>query len=564
MNTMKLPIGIENFEKMRTQGFYYVDKTNLIRDLLQNWGEVNLITRPRRFGKSLNMSMLKYFFQIGCDKTLFEGLKIMQERELCEQYMGKYPVISISLKGVDGLDFQAAGAAMRRVIANEAERFDFLKDSPALSEQDKKNYDALLEMNRGVYTMGDDVLASSLKTLSNLLEKHYGRKVVLLIDEYDVPLDKAFQAGYYNEMVTMIRNMFGNALKTNESLWMAVLTGCLRISKESIFTGLNNWKVLTITNVQLNEYFGFTDEEVRELLTYYGLTEHFDTIKEWYDGYRFGNMSVYCPWDVISYCDNLRADPDAFPENYWSNTSSNSIVRRLIRRSDRPTQKEIERLIAGETIKKEIRQDLTYNEIDDNTENLWSVLFATGYLTQRGRESTKVFQLAIPNREIRELFTDQVWAWFKEASRKDTHKLDAFCEAFPAGDAETIERLFNDYLWNTISIRDTAAQKERKEHFYHGILLGLLSHKGNWMVQSNVESGEGYSDICVQVEEGRVGVVIEVKYAEGDRLDAACADALEQIEDKQYAAYLLGEGMKSIRKFGIACYKKHCKVVMAQ
>jgi hypothetical protein len=564
MNTMKLPIGIENFEKMRTQGFYYVDKTNLIRDLLQNWGEVNLITRPRRFGKSLNMSMLKYFFQIGCDKTLFEGLKIMQERELCEQYMGKYPVISISLKGVDGLDFQAAGAAMRRVIANEAERFDFLKDSPALSEQDKKNYDALLEMNRGVYTMGDDVLASSLKTLSNLLEKHYGRKVVLLIDEYDVPLDKAFQAGYYNEMVTMIRNMFGNALKTNESLWMAVLTGCLRISKESIFTGLNNWKVLTITNVQLNEYFGFTDEEVRELLTYYGLTEHFDTIKEWYDGYRFGNMSVYCPWDVISYCDNLRADPDAFPENYWSNTSSNSIVRRLIRRSDRPTQKEIERLIAGETIKKEIRQDLTYNEIDDNTENLWSVLFATGYLTQRGRESTKVFQLAIPNREIRELFTDQVWAWFKEASRKDTHKLDAFCEAFPAGDAETIERLFNDYLWNTISIRDTAAQKERKEHFYHGILLGLLSHKGNWMVQSNVESGEGYSDICVQVEEGRVGVVIEVKYAEGDRLDAACVEALKQIENKQYEAYLLGEGMKSIRKFGIACYKKHCKVVMAQ
>jgi hypothetical protein len=564
MNTMKLPIGIENFEKMRTQGFYYVDKTNLIRDLLQNWGEVNLITRPRRFGKSLNMSMLKYFFQIGCDKTLFEGLKIMQERELCEQYMGKYPVISISLKGVDGLDFQAAGAAMRRVIANEAERFDFLKDSPALSEQDKKNYDALLEMNRGVYTMGDDVLASSLKTLSSLLEKHYGRKVVLLIDEYDVPLDKAFQAGYYNEMVTMIRNMFGNALKTNESLWMAVLTGCLRISKESIFTGLNNWKVLTITNVQLNEYFGFTDEEVRELLTYYGLTEHFDTIKEWYDGYRFGNMSVYCPWDVISYCDNLRADPDAFPENYWSNTSSNSIVRRLIRRSDRPTQKEIERLIAGETIKKEIRQDLTYNEIDDNTENLWSVLFATGYLTQRGRESTKVFQLAIPNREIRELFTDQVWAWFKEASRKDTHKLDAFCEAFPAGDAETIERLFNDYLWNTISIRDTAAQKERKEHFYHGILLGLLSHKGNWMVQSNVESGEGYSDICVQVEEGRVGVVIEVKYAEGDRLDAACVEALKQIENKQYEAYLLGEGMKSIRKFGIACYKKHCKVVMAQ
>jgi hypothetical protein len=411
--------------------------------------------------------------------------------------------------------------------------------------------------------MDDDALTSSLKTLSELLCKHYGRNVVLLIDEYDVPLDKAFDAGYYNEMVSLIRNMFGNALKTNDSLWMAVLTGCLRISKESIFTGLNNLKVHSITNVQLNEYYGFTDEEVKELLTYYDLMDHYDTVKEWYDGYRFGNVSVYCPWDVINYCDNLLDDQDTFPENYWSNTSSNSIVRRLINRAGRQTKDEIECLIAGETITKDIRQDLTYSEIDDSIDNLWSVLFSTGYLTKRGQTSAKTFQLAIPNREIRELFIDQVTEWFEQDSGKDAPKLDAFCEAFPAGDPETIEQLLNDYLWDTISIRDTAV-KSKKENFYHGILLGLLRHKEQWLVQSNAESGDGYSDILVQVQERRVGIVLEVKYAEDiDALETDCEKALKQIEDLKYEAALKKVGIKSIKKYGIACFGKYCRVMMA-
>jgi hypothetical protein len=564
MTKKMLPIGVDNFEKIRTLDLYYVDKTNLIRDLLTKWGEVNLITRPRRFGKSLNMSMLKNFFQIGCDKTLFDGLNISKEQELCEQHMGQYPVISISLKSVDGLNFQAASTAMKSVIGNEALRFQFLKDSPALSANEKALYTALTEVKNGLFVMDDDALTSSLKTLSELLCKHYGRNVVLLIDEYDVPLDKAFDAGYYNGMVSLIRNMFGNALKTNDSLWMAVLTGCLRISKESIFTGLNNLNVLSITDEVLDEYFGFTDEEVQELLEYYQLAGSFNTMKEWYDGYRFGNANVYCPWDVIKYTYKLLNNPNAFPENYWSNTSSNSIVRRLINRAGRQTKDEIECLIAGETITKDIRQDLTYSEIDSSIGNLWSVLFSTGYLTKRGQTSAKTFQLAIPNREIRELFIDQVTEWFEQDSGKDAPKLDAFCEAFPAGDPETIEQLLADYLWDTISIRDTAV-KSKKENFYHGILLGLLRHKEQWLVKSNAESGDGYSDILVQVQERerRVGIVIEVKYAEDiDALDAACEKALNQIEDLKYEAALKKVGIKSIKKYGIACFGKYCKVMM--
>jgi hypothetical protein len=563
MTKKMLPIGVDNFEKIRTLDLYYVDKTNLIRDLLTKWGEVNLITRPRRFGKSLNMSMLKNFFQIGCDKTLFDGLNISKEQELCEQHMGQYPVISISLKSVDGLNFQAASTAMKSVIGNEALRFQFLKDSPALSANEKALYTALTEVKNGLFVMDDDALTSSLKTLSELLCKHYGRNVVLLIDEYDVPLDKAFDAGYYNEMVSLIRNMFGNALKTNDSLWMAVLTGCLRISRESIFTGLNNLNVLSITDEVLDEYFGFTDEEVQELLEYYQLAGSFNTMKEWYDGYRFGNANVYCPWDVIKYAYKLLNNPNAFPENYWSNTSSNSIVRRLINRAGRQTKDEIECLIAGETITKDIRQDLTYSEINNSIGNLWSVLFSTGYLTKRGQTSAKTFQLAIPNREIRELFIDQVTEWFEQDSGKDTPKLDAFCEAFPAGDPETIEQLLNDYLWDTISIRDTAV-KSKKENFYHGILLGLLRHKEQWLVQSNAESGDGYSDILVQVQERRVGIVIEVKYAEDiDALDAACEKALNQIEDLKYETALKKVGIRSIKKYGIACFGKYCRVMMA-
>ena len=561
----KLPIGVENFEKLIQEDFYYVDKTELITDLLKNWGEVNLFTRPRRFGKSLNMSMLKTFFEIGCDKNLFQGLKISEEKELCEKYMGQFPVISVSLKGGEGRSFEIAKEALKRVIGDEARRFSFLSNSENLSEKDKAAYERLVEISRetgngGIYAMSENVLVSGLLTLSVLLHKHYGKKAILLIDEYDVPLDKAFQYGYYEEMVSLIRNLLGNALKTNTSLYFAVLTGCLRLSRESIFTGLNNLKVMSITNVQFDEYFGFTDPEVKEMLNSYGLADHFDSVKAWYDGYRFGKVDVYCPWDVISYCDNLRADPDARPEDYWSNTSGNAIVRRFIDLANEKTRDEIERLIAGETIVKEIRQELTYGELDSSIENLWSVLFTTGYLTSRGRIDGDKYALAIPNYEIRKLFIQQIRDWFRNQTIKDKKTLDKFCKAFPEQDAERIEELFNDYLWNTISIRDTASRKEQRESFYHGILLGILGCQDEWLVKSNAESGIGYSDILIEIRKNRIGIVIEMKYAQDGNLEAACQDALRQIEEKSYEARLKEDGMRNIIKYGIACYKKECKV----
>ena len=558
----KLPIGIESFEEIRKEGFYYVDKTGVIGQLLEKWGKVNLFTRPRRFGKSLNMSMLKAFFEIGSDVELFAGLKISERKELCEKYMGQFPVISISLKSVEGLSFTAAGDALKTVIGTEALRFSFLEESTVLSENDKKMYRQLTTVGTsetGLFDMSMGVLTSSLKTLALLLHKHYDKQVILLIDEYDVPLDKAFQYGYYDEMVSLIRNMFGNALKTNPNLYFAVLTGCLRISKESIFTGLNNLKVLTLTDVRFDEYFGFTDTEVKGMLEYYGLSEHYGEVKEWYDGYRFGNVEVYCPWDVINYCDLLKADPNALPQDYWSNTSGNAMVRRFIDKADTRTRDEIERLIAGDEIVKEIHQELTYNELDSSIENLWSVLFTTGYLTQRGQKGKK-YRLTIPNNEIRELFISQIREWFRDVSRKDGETLDQFCEAFPEQNPEKIEEIFSDYLWNTISIRDTASSK--KENFYHGILLGLLGYKSNWLVKSNAESGFGYSDILVEVPKNRTGIVIELKYAEDGNMDAACEKALQQIEDRDYAAKLKDDGMRNIIKYGIACYKKNCKVML--
>lgn len=479
--------------------------------------------------------------------------------------MGKFPVISISLKDVGGRTFEAARSAMRNVIGNEAMRFQFLKESAMLSEEEKELYKQLIEIDKThneVYTMSDAALSVSLKTLSTLLRKHYGRDVILLIDEYDVPLDKAFQAGYYDEMVSLVRGLFSNGLKTNASLQFAVLTGCLRVSRESIFTGLNNFNVMLITEPRFDEYFGFTDNEVKELLSYYHLDSFYDTIREWYDGYRFGNAALYCPWDVIKYCYALLADSTGMPENYWANTSSNSIVRRFIDKAGKRTRDEMEQLIAGETIVKEIRPELTYQEIDDSIENLWSVLFTTGYLTQREKLGGNRYRLAIPNLKIRALFISQIREWFREASGKDAPKLDAFCEAFPAGDAQTIEKLFNEYLWDTISIRDTASAKGRKENFYHGILLGLLRHKENWLVQSNAESGEGYSDILVEVPESRTGIVIEMKYAEGGKLEEGCMEALSQIEDKKYETRLVEDGMQVILKYGIACFRKYCKAVV--
>ena len=560
----KLPIGIDGFEKIRTNNFYYVDKTLFIKELLQNWGKVNLFTRPRRFGKTLNINMLKCFFEVGGNPALFEGLKISQEKSLCEEYMGKFPVISISLKSVDGLDVQAATAALRRVIGNEALRFKFLSESRQLAHDDKELYSGLVTVKDGRFLMTDDILSDSLKTLSQLLYKHYGQKVILLIDEYDVPLDKAFQAGYYDEMVNLIRNLLGNALKTNDSLYFAVLTGCLRISKESIFTGLNNLKVHTISDVRYDEFFGFTSADVDELLRFYGLTDYKDVFRDWYDGYRFGNADVYCPWDVINYCDELLANPVAPPQNYWANTSGNDLILRLLKKADQTTKDEMEELLNGGEITKKIRQELTYRDIDDSVENVWSVLYSTGYLTGKhvANEDADIFSLWVPNGEIRKLFSDLVQYWFREVTRSDSARINRFCAAFPAGDADTIQDMLHDYLWDSISVRDTAVRTTTKENFYHGMVLGLLRSQGTWLVKSNAETGEGYSDISVCTPE-RIGIVIELKYANDGNLDAACEEALKQIENKRYAEGLKRRGMKKIIKYGMAFWGKECRVMVA-
>lgn len=554
-NKLKLPVGIENFEEIRKSGFYYIDKTRLIEQLLQNWGKVNLFTRPRRFGKTLNMSMLKSFFEIGTDSSLFEGLYISNNTELCNEYMGKYPVIFLSLKGVDGLTFSKSKEMLSEIIKEEADRHYYLKNSEKLTQEDRISFQSIL-------TGTDENIENSLKTLSRFLYKHYDRKTIIIIDEYDVPLDKAFQNGYYKEIVALIKGIFGQALKTNDFLQFAILTGCLRISKESIFTGLNNFEVLSILNVQYDECFGFTDAEVRKILKDYGLSAHYADMKEWYDGYRFGNTDIYCPWDVIRYSKSLCMDEEAKPEDFWSNSSGNAIVRRFIDKADASTKNEIERLIAGEYIEKEISQELTYEELDDKIENLWSVLFTTGYLTQQGRTDDDRYRLAIPNKEIRNLFIKKVREWFRDASKNDGKALEEFCNAFIQKNSQKIEQLFGDYLWNTISIRDTAVAKEKKENFYHGILLGLLGYKSNWIIKSNAESGTGYSDILIEAPDNRTGIVIELKYAENGNMDKACLDAIKQIEEKDYVGRLKQDGMRNFISYGIACYKKDCKVML--
>ena len=554
----KLPIGIENFEKLRQYDFYYVDKTGLIKELLQNWGEVNLFTRPRRFGKSLNMSMLKYFFEIGSDPALFEGLEISKEKQLCEEYMGKFPVISISLKGINAGCYETARAMAVKTINEEASRFQYLLDDECLTQDEKETFSMLLKRN-----MDDAALFGSLRDLSRLLQKHHGRKVVLLIDEYDVPLAKAFEQGYYDQMIVLIRNMFEQGLKTNGNLFMAVLTGCMRVSKESIFTGLNNLRVLSIADVEFEEHFGFTDWEVRELLDYYEMNEHYEQIREWYDGYRFGSIDVYCPWDVICCCGKIRSNPKAQPQNYWCNTSSNDAVRRFIEMADvGATKMEIEKLVAGEEITKEIRQELTYQDMYSTIENLWSLLFTTGYLTQRGEPEGRQFHLAIPNKEIREIFEMKIVDLFKENVKKDGETLDRFCEALKNGETESVQRQFQAYLRKTISLRDTFVKKNMKENFYHGILLGILGFKASWNVFSNRETGDGYSDLLITIPDEAIGIVIEMKYADDGNLDAACKKALEQIEGNHYEEELYDEGMDEILKYGIACYKKRCRVVL--
>ena len=558
----KLPTGIENFMEMRTEGFYYVDKTGLIKTLMENPGKVNLFTRPRRFGKTLNMSMLKYFFETGSDTTIFDGLEIAGEKELCREYMGKFPVISITLKGATGTNFEEAKEMLRHIIGNEAMRFQFLMQSPRLTEIERRRYEALISIDKGGdYTMSDALLKSSLQTLPQLLQKHYGQSAVILVDEYDVPLDKAYQSGYYDSMVELIKVLFGNAFKTNDGLKFAVLTGCLRISKESIFTGLNNFKVYTIKDVRYNEYFGFTDAEVKQMLEYYGLSNQYDAVKEWYDGYMFGNLGIYCPWDVINYCGDLRDGSVSKPQNYWVNTSSNDIIRKFIDRADATTKDEIEQLINGEHVRKLIHQELTYRDLDSDIDNLWSLLFTTGYLTQDGDDGDGISSLAIPNREIHWIYTQQIRSWFKDETKKDSHKLEAFCRAFIENDTTAIENGFTSYLDETISVRDTYVKKEMKENFYHGILLGLFGNMHTWTVRSNAESGEGYSDISVEIKNEKIGIVIELKYAENASFDAACKEAMKQIRERNYEEKLIDDGMKTIYKYGIACYKKRCKVV---
>jgi len=560
----KLPVGIENFEDFSQEDFYYIDKTGFISELLHNWGKVNLFTRPRRFGKSLTMSMLKAFFEVGCDKTLFDGLKISRETALCEEYMGQFPVIFITLKSVNGLNYESAIAALRYVIGVEASRFGFLKESDRLTEDDKNRYRALTEVNeKGQFAIETDVLQESLKTLSQLLAKHYDKKVILLIDEYDVPLDKAFQGGYYDEMLYLIRNLFGNALKTNPHLYFGVITGCLRISKESIFTGLNNLKVNTISNSRFHEYFGFTDGEVDDLLAFYGLESHKGDIKDWYDGYQFGKEQIYCPWDVINYCDELLADPEIPPRDYWSNTSENALVKRFIYMADQTTKDEIEKLLNGESVFKPIRQELTYNDLDSSIGNLWSVLFSTGYLTQRGNAYGDVLELVIPNKEIQRLFIDLVKEWFKDTTQADLTRIEKFCAAFPKGDVGLIGEMLHDYLWDSISVRDTAVRKNRKENFYHGMVLGLLQSRSDWLIRSNAELGEGYSDILICTPD-RIGIIIEIKYADDGNLERGCTAALDQIANRKYAADLEKRRMAKVIRYGMAFCGKECRVVMEE
>ena len=558
----RLPMGMEDFARIREEGFYYVDKTKMIKDLLENMALVNLFTRPRRFGKTLNMSMLKYFFETGSDSTLFDGLKISEEKGLCDQYMGKFPVISISLKSAEGDTFEKAKKKMCFIIGYEALRFPFLEESERLTTIERQQYKSLIRLNdEGEFSMSSDLLENSLFILARLLYKHFGQKTIILIDEYDVPLDKAYQERYYDDMVKFIRALFGQALKTNESLYFSVLTGCLRISKESIFTGLNNFKVYTIKDVRHNESFGFTDVEVKEMLECYGLMEQYDSIREWYDGYQFGNLNIYCPWDVINYCSDLRDGNAAEPQNYWVNTSSNDIIKKFIDKADNVTKSEIERLISGDSIEKEIHQELTYRDLDSDIDNLWSLLFTTGYLTQDGRAVEGKSKLSIPNKEIHWIYVQQIRNWFKDETKKDIQKLENFCRAFQENNVTAIEEGFTSYLRKTISSRDTNVRKEMKENFYHGILLGLFGNMAGWNVTSNAESGDGYSDISVEVEDLEIGIVIELKYAENAAFDDGCRDALKQIKDKKYEETLIDDGMKTIYRYGIACYKKRCKVI---
>lgn len=563
MKNLKLPLGIEDFQEIRRNGFYYIDKTGLIEQLLDSWGNVNLFTRPCRFGKSLNMSMLRYFFEIGTDKTLFDGLHIMQRKDLCDEYMGRFPVVFLTLKGVDGLTFEKATNKLIKIVALEAERFIFLKNSDKLTDNEKQRYCALVKMQDGKYAMDEDTLESALQTLSELLYRHYGQKVVILVDEYDVPLDKAYQNGYYKEMVSMIRSLFGEALKTNEFLQFAVLTGCLRVSRESIFTGLNNFKIFSITDARFDEQFGFTEDEVGKMLKDYHLEEHLAEMKEWYDGYHFGDADIYCPWDVINRVDDLCDTPEAKPKCYWINSSGNALVKRFVSIANRTTQDEIEHLIAGEPIEKSVRLDLTYDEIDKSIDNIWSVLFTTGYLTQADMTEQGAYKLVIPNKEVRTVYISQIQEWFKQKIADNTEQMAHFWKAIEDGNTEIIEQYLNQTLSNTISVFDTKAPEMEKENSYHTFLAGMLTGNTDWVVKSNVEAGEGFADIIIKPQNPDDGIIFELKCSkEASGLDKACERVIKQIRDRRYLECLKNDGRHNMIFYGIAFYKKRCKVVV--
>ena len=559
MTRLNIPIGISDFSEIRQNNYYYIDKSALVSELLETAAtKVTLITRPRRFGKTLAMSMLSSFFDITRNsRALFDGLEVSGDAEVCSSWMNQYPTVFLTFKNVDGLTFSSAYGQLKYEIADLYKRYDFLLSSERISEEEKRLFDQIRQR-----TAGEIEVRRSIQLILQLLSEYYNKPAILLLDEYDVPLAKASSQGYYDEMLEVIRSMMITALKDNPSLRFAIITGCLKIAKESIFTGLNNFNVLSITDVGFEEYFGFTDQEVREMLQYYGLSGQYDTVKEWYDGYRFGNMDVYCPWDVICYCGRLRLNPKAQPEAYWSNTSSNAVIRHFLEIARLTTKQEIERLISGESIVKAVRQELTYKEMYDSPDNIWSVLFTTGYLTRRGDAEGMKLRLAIPNKEIRMIFEEQISEWFQETARKDGEALNAFCEAFKNGDAKEAEKRFGGYLSRTISIRDTAVKKEMKENYYHGILLGLLSYKEDWYVVSNRESGDGYCDILVEIDGEETGIAIEVKYARNGDLEAGCRKALEQIDERRYTEFLTEDGMTKILKYGVACYKKKCRVML--
>lgn len=556
----RLPTGWDDFERVIKGDYYYVDKTRLVNNLIQTGSAVTLFTRPRRFGKTLNMSMLKNFFEIGSDPSLFDGLEITKNKVICNEYMGKYPVISISLKGVSGLTYEEAKNKLAAVIATEAMRFSFLEDSSKLSERDKALYEQLVKVDdngKSRFDLPLDVLSGSLYTMTELLNKHYGLKAVVLIDEYDVPLDKAHIHGYYDEMVELIRDMFHAAFKTNSNLAFAVLTGCLRVSKESIFTGLNNMKVDSISMLNSGEIFGFSNNEVEQMLAYYGISENKDEVKAWYDGFRFGDDEVYCPWDVINYVDDNISGVTKEPNNYWINSSGNDLVREFVDISTKETIEDLEKLVSGEKVKKSINENLTYRDMDSTIDNLWGILYATGYLTGI-RTNDNLYDLWIPNKEVRQIYEENIIKWFNKKVREDASSKEQFYNAALSGNAEEMEGVLNGLLFDSVSIRDTYTRKYLRENFYHGFVLGLLT--GFEGIRSNSESGDGYSDIMILDRGNKTAAILELKYADSDDVEVmekACNAAIKQIVVKKYDKTLIRSGVaKNIYKYGISFNKK--------